>query len=321
MIEELRNEIQQWREQIDDWNEEISEKRAEIEQLEEEIEDLDSNITDAQVTISDKEAEIERLQNESARNNVLEVLTNALSDMSLEDLEALTGHLRVNDGRVTFNSESLYETTTITTDGVDSDDVTFDMLNDDMHNAMITLVGVKYQDLWRVHNRSPEIGDIITLAKRDGRSTQSTVGYTTDGISIGILPASPEKFEQLERIGANSINNRDVDLDNPILERSYKVVGVIPAAFIFLDPVYDEAENIEETVSEAVSQIDSPRHRLAHTAENVEEARHIFNEEMPDHCRIHNIIEQDDVFVINYENHQANTTAEYYKTCEVERAE
>ena len=307
MIEELRNDIAELEQAIQEW-------QGEIEQLNEQIED-------ARAEITDKEVEIERLQNESARNNVIETITNVLSDMSLEDLEALTGHLRVNNGRITFNSESLYDTTTITTDGVDSDDVTFDMLNDDMHNAMITLVGTKYQDLWRIHNRSPEIGDIITLAKRDGRSTQSTVGYTTDGISVGILPASPEKFEQLERIGANSINNRDVDLDNPILERSYKVVGVIPAAFIFLDPVYDEAEDIEETVAEAVSQIDAPRHRLAHTAENMDEARHIFNEEMPDHCRIHNIIEQDDVFIINYENHQANTTAEYYKTCEVERAE
>ena len=305
MIEQLRADIVELNENIQEW-------QGEIEYYEEKIED-------AQAQISDKEAEIERLQNESARNNVIETITNILSDMSLEDLEALTGHLRINDGRVTFNSESLYETTTITTDGVDSDDVTFDMLNDDMHNAMITLVGTKYQDLWRIHNRSPEIGDIITLAKRDGISTQSTVGYTEDGISIGILPASPEKFEQLERIGANSISNRDVDLDNPILERSYKVVGVIPAAFIFLDPI--EAENIEETVEEAVSQIDAPRHRLAHTAENIDEARHIFNEEMPDHCRIHNIIEQDDVFIINYENHQANTSAEYYKTCEVERAE
>jgi len=307
MSEQLRNDILELEEEVTQW-------LGEIDQLNDAVEN-------AREQIAEKEAEIERLQNETARNNVLETLTNALSDMSLEDLEALSGHLRVNDGRITFNSESLYETTTITTDGVDSDDVTFDMLSDDMHNAMITLVGTKYQDLWRIHNRSPEIGDIITLSKRDGRSTQSTVGYTTDGISVGILPASPEKFEQLERIGANSINNRDVDLDNPILERSYKVVGVIPAAFIFLDPIYDEAENIEETVSEAVSQIDAPRHRLAHTAENVDEARHIFNEEMPDHCRIHNIIEQDDVFIINYENHQANTTAEYYKTCEVERAE
>lgn len=307
MIEELRNDISELELAIQEWH-------GEIEQLNEQIED-------ARAEIADKEAEIERLQNESARNGVLEVLTEALADMSLEDLEALSGHLRVNDGRVTFNSESLYETTTITTDGVDSDDVTFDMLSDQMHNAMITLVGVKYQDLWNREHKSPEIGDIITLAKRDGISTQNTVGYTTDGISIGILPASPEKFEQLERIGANSINNRDVDLDNPILERTYRVVGVIPAAFIFLDPVYDEAESIEETVSEAISQVDTPRHRLAHTAENVDEARHIFNEEMPDHCRIHNIIETDDVFIINYENHQANTTAEYYKTCEVERAE
>lgn len=305
MIEELKNDIIELEEEITQW-------LGEIDLLVDAVEN-------AREQIVEKEAEIERLQNEAARNNVLETLTNALSNMSLEDLEALSSHLGVNDGRITFNSESLSETTT--TDGVDSDDVTFDMLNDDMHNAIITLVGTKYQDLWKVHNRSPEIGDIITLAKRDDRSTQSTVGYTTDGISVGILPASPEKFEQLERIGANSINNRDVDLDNPILERSYKVVGVIPAAFIFLDPIYDEAENIEETVAEAVSQIESPRHRLVHIAENMDEARYIFNAEMPNHCRIHNIIEQDDCFIINYENHRANTAAEYYQTVEVERAE
>lgn len=315
MIEQLRADIVELNENIQEW-------QGEIEYFEDKIED-------ARAEISDKETEIERLENESRRNDVLASLTNALSNLSLEDLHTLIGILQSDDG---FNVQNLTQrvyaqnnenriTPTITTDGVDSDDVTFDMLTDEMHNAMITLVGVKYQDLWNREHKSPEIGDIITLAKRDNISTQNTVGYTTDGISVGILPASPEKFEQLERIGANSINNRDVDLDNPILERSYKVVGVIPAAFIFLDPVYDEAENIEETVSEAVSQIDAPRHRLAHTAENVDEARHIFNEEMPDHCRIHNIIEQDDVFIINYENHQANTTAEYYKTCEVERAE
>lgn len=303
MIEELRNDIIELEEEITQW-------LGEIDLLVDAVEN-------AREQIVEKEAEIERLQNEAARNNVLETLTNALSDMSLEDLKALSSYLGVNDGRI--NSESLSETTT--TDGVNSDDVTFDMLNDDMHNAVITLVGTKHQDLWREYNRSPEIGDIITLAKRDNRSTQSTVGYTTDGIPVGVLPASPEKFEQLERIGANSINNRDVDLDNPILKRSYKVVGVIPSAFIFLDPIYDEAENIEETVAEAVSQIESPRHRLVHTAENIDEARHIFNEEMPNHCRIHNIIEQDDCFIINYENHRANTAAEYYQTVEVERAE
>lgn len=315
MIEQLRADIVELNENIQEW-------RGEIEYYEEKIED-------AQAQISDKEAEIERLENESRRNDVLTSLTNALSNLSLEDLHTLISILQSDDG---FNVQNLTQhvyaqnnenriTSTITTDGVDSDDVTFDMLTDQMHNAMITLVGTKYQDLWREHHRSPQIGDIITLNKRDGRSTQNTVGYTTDGISVGILPASEDKFTQLERIGANSINNRDVSLDNPILERNYKVVGVIPAAFIFLDPIYDEAENIEETVAEAVSQINAPRHRLAHTAENMEEARHIFNEEMPDHCRIHNIIEQDDVFIINYENHQANTTTEYYKTCEVERAE
>lgn len=312
MIEQLRRDITELNEDIQEW-------QGEIEYLEEKIED-------AQAQISDKEDEIERLENESRRNDVLESLTNALSNLSLEDLQTLSGILQSDDGfnltqRVYAQNNENRITPVITTDGIDSDDVTFDMLNDDMHNAMITLVGVKYQDLWSKENKSPEIGDILTLAKRDNISTQNTVGYTEDGISVGILPASDDKFAQLERIGANSINNHDVDLDNPILERKYKVVGVIPAAFIFLDPIYDEAENIEETVAEAVSQLESRRHKLTHNALSIEEARSVFNDEMPDHCRIHNIIEEDDCFVINYENHRANTTAEYYQTVEVERAE
>lgn len=293
MIATLRLEISDLKEQIEDWLNEINV--------------LNDNIEEARADIASKEAQIEELQQDEARKaELFAIIQNA--DLTVEQLETLVAGIN--------NSEN-----TETTDGVDSDDVTFDMLTDEMHNAMITLVGTKYQDLWNVHNRSPEIGDTITLAKKDGIRTQNTVGYTIDEISVGILPASEDKFAQLERIGATSINNRDVDLDNPILERAYKVVGVIPGAFVFLDPIYDEAENIEETVAEAVSQIDAPRHRLVHTAENVDEARHIFNEEMPDHCRIHNIIEQDDCFVINYENHRANTTAEYYQTVEVERAE
>lgn len=315
MIEQLRRDIAELNEDIQEW-------QGEIEYLEEKIED-------ARAQISDKEVEIERLENESRRNDVLESLTNALSNLSLEDLHTLSGILQSDDG---FNVQNLTQrvyaqnnenriTPTITTDEIDSDDVTFDMLTDEMHNAMITLVGVRWQDLWRVHHRSPEIGDIITLAKRDNIDTQNTVGYTEDGISIGILPAGDDKIAQLERIGANIVHNHQIHLDNPILERKYKVVGVIPSAFIFLDPIYDEAENIEETVAEAVSQLGSERHRLTHNALSIDEARSVFNDEMPDHCRIHNIIEQDDCFIINYENHRANTTAEYYQTVEVERAE
>jgi len=305
MIRRLKNDIEELNEEIRNWLGEIDLLNAQIE--------------DARAQIADKEAAIEELEEQNRRRDTL-----------VEHISAIIDEMDIGQLGDVFDAISSIqngETPTViaqhptVTDGIDSDDVTFNMLTDEMHNAIITLVGVKYQDLWREHNRSPEIGDIITLAKRDGVSTQSTVGYTEDGISVGILPASAEKFEQLGRIGANSINNRNVDLDNPILERSYKVVGVIPGAFIFLDPMYDEAENIEETVAEAVSQLGSERHRLTHNALSIDEARSVFNDEMPDHCRIHNIIEQDDCFVINYENHRANTTAEYYQTVEVERAE
>lgn len=312
MIEQLKAEIRELNEQIAEWESEVG-------LLEDQLQDLESNISDARTEIEEKESQIERLESEAERTNLVEQLTTALASMDIDQLANLvssiqngeTPSITVEHPTVTINENNC----------INAEDVTYDMLTDDMHNAVITLVGTKYQDLWNVHNRSPEIGDIITLAKRDGRSTQSTVGYTEDGISIGILPASDEKFAQLQNIGANSINNRDVDLDDPILERTYKVVGVIPAAFIFLDPIYDEAENIEETVAEAVSQLESVRRRLHHTAQTVDEARHIFNEEMPNHCRIDNVVEQDDVFIINYQNHRANTTAEYYQSCEVERAE
>lgn len=297
MIEQLRSEIENLNQSISNW---LSD-----------IELLNEQIDDARAEIATKEVEIEELQqNEARKAELIEVIQNA--DLTVPQLEAIIAGI---------NNNEMPEVRTPTTDEIDSDDVTFDMLTDDMHNAMITLVGVRWQDLWRVHHRSPEIGDIITLAKRDNIDTQNTVGYTEDGISIGILPAGDDKIAQLERIGANIVHNHQIHLDNPILERKYKVVGVIPSAFIFLDPVYDEAENIEETVAEAVSQLDSERHRLIHNALSIDEARSVFNDEMPDHCRIHNIIEQDDCFVINYENHRANTTAEYYQTVEVERAE
>lgn len=299
MIEQLKSEIENLNQSISNW-------LGEIDLLNEQIDD-------ARAEIATKEVEIEELQQDEARKaELMEVIQNA--DLTVPQLEAIIAGINNNEmPRVRYAE-------TPTTDGVDSDDVTFDMLTDEMHNAMITLVGTKYQDLWRIHNRSPEIGDTIVLSKKDGIRTQNTVGYTTDDISVGILPASEDKFAQLERIGANSINNRDVDLDNPILERTYKVVGVIPGAFIFLDPVYDETENIEETVAEAVSQIDALRHRLVHNAEDEQEARHVFNSEMPDHCEITSVVEEDECFVINYNNHRANTVAEYYQTCEVERA-
>ena len=304
MIRRLRNEIEELNEEIGNW---LSD-----------IELLNTQIEDARAQITDKEAKIEELEEENRRRNTLvEHISAVIDEMDVDQLGNVFDAISsIQNGE----TPTVIEHPTIT-DGIDSDDVTFDMLNDDMHNAIITLVGVKYQDLWSKENKSPEIGDILTLAKRDNISTQNTVGYTEDGISVGILPASNDKFAQLERIGASSINNRNVDLDNPILERKYKVVGVIPAAFVFLNPIYDEAENIEETVAEAVSQLDSERHRLTHNALSIDEARSVFNDEMPDHCRIHNIIEQDDCFVINYENHRANTTAEYYQTVEVERAE
>ena len=297
MIEELKREIEILNQSISDWLDRINL--------------LNEQIDDARAEIATKEVEIEELQqNEARKAELMEVIQNA--DLTVPQLEAIIAGI---------NSNEMPGVRTPTTDEIDSDDVTFDMLTDEMHNAMITLVGIRWQDLWRVHHRSPEIGDIITLAKRDNIDTQNTVGYTEDGISIGILPAGDDKIAQLERIGANIVHNHQIHLDNPILERKYKVVGVIPSAFIFLDPVYDEAENIEETVAEAVSQLDSERHRLIHNALSIDEARSVFNDEMPAHCRIHNIIEQDDCFVINYENHRANTTAEYYQTVEVERAE
>ena len=208
-------------------------------------------------------------------------------------------------------------TTTTTTQPIqwiDAEDVTEDMLTPEMHQAQITLVGPSHQDLQRIHNRVVAVGDRITLRKRNDVPTQNTVGYTQDDISVAILPASDEKFAQLHRIGARSISNRDVQsLDHEIFDTDYIVVGVIPGAFVFLNPITDNIAVDEVVTSPTTSEqpsIDPINMDILNgVASTVQEAQSLFEAQKPAHCRIDNINEIENGFMIEYINHRANTMA------------
>jgi hypothetical protein len=300
---------------------EISILRTEIDELNEsvanwlgEIDLLTQQIEDAREEISTKTAEIERLEAEAARGDLITQLTEALAGMSTEQLAGLVSSLQSGETPTIQPAPVVEEHPTVTVNTVtdtlqeiESADVTFDMLTDAMHNAAITLVGIKYQDLWRMHHQVPAIGDRITLAKRDGSASQNTVGYTTDGISVGILPASDDKFAQLERIGANSINNRTVGLDHSIFDTEYEVVGVICGAFIFLNPVTadETVEVAEEQPSNNINMMNLDV--MGVRASDEQHARRLFNERMPDHCTLTRIESVGNNFVAHYNNHRANT--------------
>ena len=203
------------------------------------------------------------------------------------------------------------------------------MLTPEMHQAPITLVGTSHQDLQRVHNRVVEVGDRITLRKRDNIPTQNTVGYTQDDISVGILPASDRKFEQLNRIGARSINNHDVQsLDHEIFDTEYIVVGVIPGAFVFLNPITNNTEqSTNDTVcvdpigtTEPVDIDPINMDILNGVAHTVQEAQALFEAQKPSHCRINEINEIENGFMIQYINHRANTMANMRNETFVRRA-
>lgn len=298
---------------------EISILRTEIDELNEsvanwlgEIDLLTQQIEDAREEISTKTAEIERLEAEAARGDLITQLTEVLAEMTTEQLAGLVSSLQNGEtptvqSVVEEHPTVIVDTVTDTLQEIESADVTSDMLTDAMHNAEITLVGIKYQDLWRMHHQIPAIGDRITLAKRDGIASQNTVGYTADGISVGILPATDDKFAQLERIGANSINNRSVGLDHDIFNTEYEVVGVICGAFIFLDPVTTD-ETVEVAEEQPSNNIDMMSlDVMGARASDEPHARRLFNERMPDHCTLTRIESVGNNFVAHYNNHRANT--------------
>ena len=310
----------------------IAQLRREAQELRNRAEELTAQAARMIAQAQEKEREADRLERAEEKNRVIHSLTNVLSEMSIEDLYRIAAHIERDGDNVSFEQEPLYdwnsaqnnhveeteihETTEQNSDvapiiePIDAENVTLDMITEEMMNADLTLVGVKYQDLWREHRRVPAIGDRVTLAKRNNVSTQNTVGYTSDNISLGILPASAEKFEQLNRLNLSSLNNREVDLEHPALSKEYEVAAVIPGAFIFLNEV--AGDNVEEVAEVDASAAETTNMNMSidvleGVARSIGEARRLFEAQKPNFCSISNIIERENDFLINYVNHRCNS--------------
>lgn len=314
----------------------IAQLRREAQELRNRAEELTAQAARMIVQAQEKEREADRLEANEARNNLIEVITNAVAEMSLHDLRRINSHFVEESGNIVFEDEpqgpiwfapqehveevhevqevqessETEQTPAPTIEPIDAENVTLDMVTEEMMNADLTLVGVKYQDLWREHRRVPAIGDRVTLAKRNNVSTQNTVGYTSDNISLGILPASAEKFEQLNRLNLSSLNNREVDLEHPALSKEYEVAAVIPGAFIFLNEV--AGDNVEEVAEVDASAAETTNMNMSidvleGVARSIGEARRLFEAQKPNFCSISDIIERENDFLINYVNHRCNS--------------
>lgn len=311
MIEQLKTEIEELSIQVQEWC-------GEIEQLQDQIEE-------ARIEIADKEAKIEELQ-ETRKTELLEVIQNA--GLTVEQLEAIVSSLQNGETPTTTPSNP---TVLVVNDGNQEE---YELTEEMRTFSFITVVGTSHQRAWEDHNFVPEIGDIVELSKET--PTSNCYAHLSDfsaqkypelgeDITLGVLPTNgSDKVRELIDLDLPHVTHQEMWADHfDDLNSKYVVTGVVPGKFITLNKTTEEevTENIEETVAEVVSQINSQVRRLHRTAASINEAKSVFESEMPDYCEIDNIVENGDVYIVNYCDHSENHSERYYKSCEIEMAE
>lgn len=304
MIEQIRGEIRTLNERIEENNdvirhkeEQIDELRVEINTLRSEINNLEDDNDSFSETIREYEQEIESLQQ---KDNLVEQLTEIAQNLTVEQLQAIIDAAN-NPGETPAVHINVQAPERVIES---ANDVRFEDLTDEMHNATITVVGMRHQDYFKELHKSPEIGDIVTLHKETDSSNTYAV---LNGHVIGVMPAGPSKIEQLETIGANYVRNQDLTPDSEEIGKEYEVVGVIPGCFAFLNPSTSTTLEVETP--------DDAEIEIIGSASTIQDARTIFRNNMPDTCQIMTITEENNKFFIDYLNHRSNTMENYRNQC------
>lgn len=291
MIEEIRGEIRVLKEQIEENN-------ARITTLEHEINELESLNMEKQEIVENYEEQIRELEQ---KDNLVTQIAEIAQTLSVDQLQTIINAMN-NPGETPAVHVNVQAPERVIES---AEDVRYEDLTQEMHDAMLTIVGVRHQVYYRELNKSPEIGDIVTLHKETDSSNTYAV---LNGHTIGVMPAGPTKIEQLENIGANYRNNQELTPDSDIINQEYEVVGVIPGCFVFLNP--------KTTITlETETPDDEPD--IIGTGHNPDDARNIFRERIsadPSY-EIVSVVEENNRFLINYLNHNSNTTENYRNTC------
>lgn len=339
MIRELRNRVNELNEAISGWERQIS--------------GLQSHIDEARAEICAKTDEIERLEAEAHRTELISQLTEALNTMNVEQLADLVSTLQ-NGETPTIQPAPETDHPTVTVEehchpALQYVDVStrwgdvrvdipadrpdtwltseeFDALPDlstEMSDADMTLVGVRHQELFGIHNYVPKIGEIVRLEKETPTSNcygvlvASEINTFEEDQAIGILPTvGGDKALEVINDALPCVCHQDM-WDNPDLNEFYEITGVVVGRYVTIRKVESVTPATEEEIEEESSS--SNFNVLNGHALTEDEARELFNNQTNDDCQIINVDLQNNQWIIEYDNHRRNRLEDMRETVVVNR--
>lgn len=105
-------------------------------------------------------------------------------------------------------------------------------------NSTYTVVGIKY------HSAKAHVGDIVRFKVVKGTTTL----FNEDNESLGVLPQSDKKVQELQKIGAPVVLNQFARTDFHTLETAFVVAHIVKDKFIFLrEMTEDDFKNDDES--------------------------------------------------------------------------
>ena len=111
------------------------------------------------------------------------------------------------------------------------------ILPDIAKNSTCTVVGTKY------HSTKANVGDIVRFKVVKGTTTL----FNEDNESLGVLPQSDKKVQELQKIGAPIVLNQFARTDFHTLETAFVVAHIVKDKFIFLrEMTEDDFKNDDE---------------------------------------------------------------------------
>ena len=332
MIATLRTRINELNEIIRNAVQERSEKMEELERLlhdEARKNELIGIITSANLNVEQLEAIVNSINNIADTNEVPTI--NIPNEVQIENqTEVQTDNESERPIHPPLPDE-LNNTILITDENGNEAEITEEMMESDM-----TIVGIRHQHAWNRHNFTPTVGEHLILSKETETANCFALypEYEVEqhpelgeDIFIGILPTNGSpKTTELEELNLPCKTHQEM-WNTDELNDTYVITGVIPGRFITLKKYIPDTvttENVEdvEDVEETSSNINLSE-RLGVDPNKIEEfdtyvtsedeARHNFNNRMPDHCVITSVDNIGSHFVVRYDNMRCNTMEEIHQ--------
>lgn len=333
MIQTLRNEIRELENQI-------AIKQARIEELlhdEQRINELLEMIRNANLNVEQLEAIVDSINNIENENSIPTVnipIYSATQTVETSNDVEMVGDVQtaddiemVGDIQTTDDVEIVENTPTVLVINNDTNEQEEYVITQEMRDSYLTIVGISHQPLYYEEHYTPQIGDIVYLDKETATSNCYGVleacGETNDfdeDKAIGVLPSeNGPKPAELEELGLPCRTHQSM-WGSDDLNCVYVITGVTPGKYVTIDKYTDpntgeqvrlDTRNTntedEDESSSSTTNLNDVERLCDEMAGDIEEAKRIFRNAMPDHCVISEVEDLGMDFLISYHNHRANT--------------